>query len=84
MIFLNRVPLDVYKQLKLKQKKESEFASKTIIGDSQGNIKLPSKFLNEISLKKSNQFKKGSFQTFIKLKSISPLIIECRLSEGGK
>ena len=78
VIILNSVPNSAYKQLKLKEKEEAEFASKTFIADSQGNIKLPSKLLNEISLKK------GSFNTLIKVKKLSPLTLECQVGVGGK
>jgi len=77
VIFLNRVPLNEYKQLKLKEKKEPEFTSKMIIGDSQGNIKLPSKLLNEISLKK------GSFNIQLKVIKCNPLILECFVGLGS-
>ena len=71
MVILAPVPDWAYKQLKLKEKVEPEFATKTIIEDSQGNVKLPSKLLNEISLIS------GSHPTTIKVRSKRPLVLEC-------
>ena len=76
MILLNKVPSGAYKQLKLKNREEAVFPSKMIIEGSQGSIKLPAKLLNEISLKK------GSFDTQIKVKRISPLTLECQVGAG--
>ena len=70
---MNRVPIEAYKQLKLKDKAKAEFTTKTIIADSQGNVKLPSKLLNEISLTQ------GSHQTTIKVRSKKPLVLECTI-----